>query len=113
MCVPHGTYSCLYMPIINAALDRQGGVCLQYDGYGRPPGFIAIVDGYRQTFTLHGVTPANTLDSNGYAAAGQEQILALHPNLHTRVDYHGQRVADAIILNDETLLLASINDLPG
>ena len=64
--------------------------------------------------TLHGVTPANTLDANGYAAAArQEQILALNPDLYTRVDYYGQRVANAIILNDETLLPTSINDLPG
>ena len=114
MCVPHGTYSWLYMPIINAALDRQGGVCLQYDGYSRPPGFNAIVDGYRQTFALHGVTPANTLDANGYAAAArQEHILGLHPDLHTRVDYYGQRVVSAIILNDESLLPFSIYDLPS
>ena len=101
------------MPIINAAFDRQGGVCLQYDGYDIPPGFNAIVDGYRQTFNLHGVTPANTIDQNGYAtAARQEQILALDGNLHSRVDYYGQRVANAIILNDNTLLPQYINEHP-
>ena len=111
MCEPDGTYSWLYMPIINAALNRQNGV---YDGYARPPGFNDIVNGYREAFTQHGVTPANTLDAYDYAnAARQEEVLALDADLHTRVDYFGQCVANAISLNDETLLPSSMNILPS
>ena len=65
MCQPGGTFSWLYMPIINAALNRQGGVCLDYDGFDRPQGFQNIVNGYRHLFQQYDVTPANTLNANG------------------------------------------------
>ena len=63
--------------------------------------FLNTTQATKKKYYLHGVTPANTLDQNGYAtAARQEQILALDDNLHSRVDYHGQRVANVIILNE-------------
>ena len=112
MCQPGGTFSWLYMPIINAALNRQGGVCSDYDGFDRPQGFQNIVNGYRQLFQQYDVTAANTLNANGYAIdTRQEEVMALDDDLRSRVDAYGQRVAHAIQTADASLLPTRIDEL--
>ena len=113
MCDPQGTFSWLYMPIINAALDHESS-SLGYDGFARPPGFSNIVNNYRTLFHRHGLTAANTLDGRGYALdTRQEQLLSLDDNLRVRVDTYGQRVAHAISHNDPSLLPDSMDVLPS
>ena len=97
MCQPRITYSLLYVPIINTALDGEGGVFQDYAGYERSEGFDFIIDAYRATSKQHNITAKNTHNANGCdGAVRQIDVFRLNPELHLLVDPFGQRVAHAI-----------------
>lgn len=111
MCNPGDTYSWLFVPIIDAALNHEGGILQDFYGYARPMGFDSVVQQFRDTFLQHNITAQGSGGSNGYV--GATKLLSLNPHAHTIVDAYAQRVAAAVQGGNESLIPQGMDVMPS